>query len=260
MILGFGLAVAANLLHYINDTAPEGLNIGSLCIAAAGPDINTGSRKIDVNRMIKDLLVHWPVDRGLDTPYDGIWSNWLETALNSANTGRRCWRPSIQPLQCMIIAGQTFSDRNEETRLSIARTLLQSGADANPVCYMRNFACSLVELCIQYESATWIRLLLQYGADLSMKASEHILRLAYIRQDAEILRALHDFGLDSTSLPYDIDSEASVGGRLLHGGMMLAASCGGVPAALALSGSRKGREILIPSRNVGISAGAGPSQ
>lgn len=271
--VGFDLAVAANLLHYINDTA-ESLNIVSLCIAAAGPDINTGSRKIDVNRMIKDLLVHWSVDRGLETPCDDIWSNWLDTALNSANAGRRYYRPSIQPLQWMIIAGQTFSDRNEETRLSIARTLLQSGANANAkVCQMsfnpsiligpnEHRPVSPLDYCIRYESAAWVRLLLQYGADLSMKASEpcHILRLAYIRQDAEILRALHDFGVVSTSLPYDIASEESVRGKLLAGGMMLAASCGGVPAALALSGSRKGREILIPSRNVQISAGAGPSQ
>lgn len=253
-----GLAVAANLLHYINDayinsTAPENLSVRLLCIAAAGLDIDTGSRKVDIDRMIRSILVKRPATIHQDIAKINSL-NWRVLSEKENITARHSRgflldeRLGIlnKPLPWMIKC-QALSRRNEDTRLSVARTLLQSGADANDLLYQNgNRACSLVEYCVRYESAGFVRLLFEYGADPGPNWATlgrwPLLRFARIRRDGEILQTLRDFGFDDdTSVTDDTDGAPSWS-AFVACGLMLAASSGGVSAAVTLSGSRNGRD------------------
>ena len=238
-----GLAVAANLLLFINDAYLKDsdlwdLNPSLLCIAAAGPDINTGSRKVDVDRMIRQLAVKMPDSINGGKADSALIMKWLSPAFDTAFIGGKTYLevPATQPLPWMLVASHIFSDRNECTRLSVARTLLQLGANANATVSAPTFpGPSLIEHCVRYESADLVRLLLEFGA---VPTSEYLpwplLRFARIRQDGEVLQALSDFGFDDTSQLNGI-RQAPFEGLLMAGGLMLAAPSGGVPAALALS-------------------------
>ena len=230
------LAVAANLLDFIatyqTDGAKRGFEQADLLhVAAAGPDIGTSSRNVDICRMVRTILGKGhPVDRDPSGFYrDLLFIAGLQLPGNADSV------QSLTPLAFMLLADQSFGDRDEATRLSIARTLLQSGADANysatiglPGDLVRT---PLLEFCVRYGSASLVRLLLEHGATLDPDLeSRRLLPLAYFRQDQEIIRALHDFGLASLKSPLDSrDKPGFVGIAVVATSGMWAAPSGGAP-------------------------------
>ena len=238
------LAVAANLLSvFATDNLPsndanqrlEGYgngklgNLGLLHIAAAGPDIITSSRNVDVCRMVK-LLLH----KGCAVDSN---SSWYKINMSYATGGPEDPLPPLgiylHPLGAALLVDQAFSSRNEETQLSIARTLLQEGAPANTEIISPNGCGSTLrelvpnlEFCVRYKSAPFVRLLIEYGATLS----PHLLSFAYFRQDREVIRALLDNGIETRVANY-IPRASSVPQALVNPTQVLASPFGG--AALA---------------------------
>ena len=222
------LAVAANLLNYIAtyhiDGALEFWALGLLHIAAAGSDISKDSRNVDICQMVRVLLDKGhPVDQRLfigESLFHGM---------------SRPWQPRIYntpPLTFMLIADQSFSDRDEETQLSVARTLLQLGANADGSVFFEGhrldeaafYQETILEYCVRFRSAPFVRLLIEHGAIIG-PGSMRLLEIAYFRQDREIIQTLHDFGLGS---PINRDSTLhSVADALITTSQMLAAPSGG---------------------------------
>lgn len=218
----YRLAVAANLLNFIQNANPQQINkLDLLHIAAAGPDINTSSSKVDICEMVRIVL-----GRGQLVSQKSLWFEKMFIGALISTQG--------EPLGCLLVADQVFSGRDEVTRLSIARILLKSGADANGSIYSKTtddhkvIVMSSLEYCVLFRSASFVRLLLDCGA---MFNPERLLGFAYIRQDHDVIRILHQFGLESQihhsrSLPHVVDA-------MVPSGEMLAVSSGGVLTALS---------------------------
>ena len=185
------IAIAANLKlfasyqlkHYVShplysrDKSPKSF----LHIAAAGPDLTR--HHLDHLGLIKALIaIGCPVDS---------FSELARSPQGSKTT----------PLE-FLLTQKNFNDRSDKTRLEIARTLLEEGADPNRVIYTLDSGIitaigTLLESCVRSESAGMIRLLLQFGADPQAhgRVSDWTLRIARIRQDKEIIQALKDHGV-----------------------------------------------------------------
>ena len=227
------LAVAANLINLValdiplsNWTDQRLKNIGSLSllhIAAAGPDIITSSRNVDVCQVIRLLL-----GKGCDVNDPSLSSTALRPMLAyEIDSGRH-----LYPLDAALLADHAFSNRDEETQLSIARTLLQAGAFANhivrlsPRGSLMQTDISILDFCVRNRSASFVRLLVEHGASLS----PHLLNIACFRQDREVIRVLLDSGIKA--LPDSRDPEIPfVHPALVAASTMLAAPSGGVPMA-----------------------------
>ena len=229
------LAVAANLFNVFvadgslnNWLGPRKLgSLGLLHIAAAGPDIITSSRNVDVCQMITLLL-------GIGCDVEDH-SSWYKFPMSSAGAGPILAyyidsRDPVSPLEAALLVEQGYSNRDEETQLSIARTLLQGGAPTDTEILLlpngsrlRN-GVPMLEFCVRYKSVAFVRLLIEHGANLSRR----LLDFAYFRQDREVIRALLDNGI-KTQVKI-IDPTVWIGGTaLVIASQKLAAPSGGAP-------------------------------
>ena len=202
------LAVAANLLTFFANNLPSNvtdhlvLGTGSLDllhIAAAGPDIITGSRNVDVCQMIRLLL-----GKGYAVNQN---SSWYKAHMSYATVGPVLGyevhsEEVLWPIDALLLADQASISRDEETQLSIARILLQDGASANgglsispKESTVQGPFISEIEFCVRYKSAAFVRLLIEHGATLDPR----LLGFAYFRQDREVIRALLDNGIKTRS-------------------------------------------------------------
>ena len=229
------LAVAANLLSIVatelspSDVAGFGRNgsLGLLHIAAAGPDIIASSRNVDVCRMIRLLLAKGCIVE--------LVSSWYKRYMGYAAGGPFLAydidsEAPVSPLQAALLVEQASSNRDEETQLSIARTLLQGGAPADTQMLLSPSGSTLLdhmlilEFCIRYKSAAYVGLLVEYGATLL----PHLLGIAYFRQDREVIRALLDNGIKTRFEIQDFEF-SFVRSALFAASTMLAAPSGGAP-------------------------------
>ena len=227
------LFVAANLLNVVDvddQISAFTEEIGSLNllhIAAAGPIIIAVSRNVDVCQMIGLLLA-----KGCNVDE---WSGWYKLDMGYAAGGPIFASEIgivdyISPLEAAMLVEQGSSNRDQETQLSIARTLLQGGALTDtkillaPTGSVFQDQVPILEFCVRYKSARFVRLLVEYGATLS----PHLLNFAYFRQDREVIRALLDNGI-KTQVKITDSRIWSVHSALLTASQMLAAPSGGAP-------------------------------
>ena len=232
------LAVAANLLDFIATYQTDGPNSlfeasDLLHLAAAGPDIGTSSRNVDICQMVRIILGKGhPVDRAAS----GLYTEILITARLQL-PGNIHIVGGLTSLTLMLVANQGLGDRDEATQLWNARILLQSGANPNHFALSeapgdpRSLGIPLLEYCVRYRSASFVRLLLEHGATLDPElGSLRLLRFAYFRQDQEIIRTLYEFGLASLKSPLDFhDNPEFVSNAVVATSGMWAAPSGGVP-------------------------------
>ena len=230
------LAVAANLLNVVAADNPLSRtgnlveNIGSLGllhIAAAGPDIIASSPNVDVCQMIRLLFA-----KGCTAK---VFSPWYKCHMGYAARGPLLAydddsEAPISPLEAALLVEQASSNRDEETQLSIARTLLQGGAPTHIKFFfspsgstMRNDV-EILEFCVRYKSVPFVRLLIEHGANLSRR----ILGFAYFRHDREVIHALLDNGIKTQVKAIDFRI-LSAGEALVTTSQMLAAPSGGAP-------------------------------
>lgn len=165
------VAVVNNLVLYINKIAKSfsredwiermsswAGSLPLLHLAAAGPDV-AHTRPFDHCAMIEALVDRgWPVNQEAD-----LRLRELEPSI----IGQLFTSGKITPLACLL-RRRDLSSRSEETRLQIARTLLKLGANVKPTILTRygleDSDQTLLEYCVRYDTAPFVRLLLQHGA------------------------------------------------------------------------------------------------
>lgn len=192
------MAVAANLIVYIREELArkpftreklDGMDLVKLLlhVAVAGPDL-VQWENADHCAVIETLVgIGCPVDEQL-----GVLPYGRETEL---------LHPSdLTPLAYLLIC-QHLNSRSEERRLQIARMLLKLGANANAeftveVRLNHNIQLTLLEYCVRYNTAPFVRLLLQHGASQPHCSSIYSLgELAFLRGDKTVIQALQDHGV-----------------------------------------------------------------
>ena len=223
------LAVAMNFpeyfVHYPGNFPVVGLSRGLLHVAAAASYLNTGILDADHEYMIRVLV--------------GIGCNinerdgWMLEHINTHQVINKS--KEVSPLV------QTLIDKDgpEEVRLKIAKTLLDLGVGADPGIWVFDRdtykEIGLLGYCVRYESAAFVRLLLQYKKyptkyDISDEAE--YLRLARIRQDADLIQTLLDFGMRDGD-EKDISSDLMpVGAAIMMHSHVVAAPSGGLSTVL----------------------------
>lgn len=212
------LAVAANLVLYVQEelhrenftminpniesrsanTFPTSIkdifHRSLLHIAVAGPDFLQFER-VDHRAMIETL-----VESGCAIDEDGE-SMWIGLQPSAPNL---FFLPHRTPLAYLLTC-KSLNSRSEERRLQIARTLLKLGANVNArICFERDGFSGpseeevpLLEYCVRYDSASFVRLLLQHGAQLQLSSSSGFTmgNLALLRGDKGVIQALKDRGI-----------------------------------------------------------------
>ena len=196
---------------------------GLLHVAVAAPHLDTGIRDADHEYMIRVL-----VGVGCDINKTDGWM------LQHINTNQNISRNRVDsPLAQTLID----KDSSEEVRLSIAKTLLNLGADPNIGIRCNGIGTPWIyplQFCVLYESAAFVRLLLQHGAaptDFTMKLVD-ILRMAYIRQDAAVIQTLHDFGVGDVNEEDTYNDPFSVQDAMMMQSHIMAAPSGGLSTAV----------------------------
>ena len=248
------LAVAMNFPEYFVHYPGiyKGLEIykGLLHVAVAASHLNTGIRDADYEYMIRVL-----VGVGCDINEHDTWM------LKHINTNRVIHEDKgVSPLAQTLVG----KDGSEEVRLKIAKTLLDLGASADSRVYYSSipaespsyfYEFNLLEYCVLYESAAFVRLLLQHGADPggSIFTARGLLRLARIRQDADVIQTLLDFGLGDFNGKETSNDLPSVKEALRIQSHVVAAPSGGLSTALFTRDSdieRVGKAMASSSRGV----------
>lgn len=249
------LAVAMNFpeyfVHYPDSSiqsfeASEGL----LHVAVAAPHLNTGIRDADYLDMIRVL-----VGIGCDINERNRWM------LRHINTNRAIYKNhGVSPLAQTLID----QDCSEELRLSIVKTLLDLGANPDSnisnISYyqMDNFlihSLKSLQYCVFYESAAFVRLLLQHGAAPTSPSMDvrDLLRFARIRQDAAIIQTLVDFGVGHASEKDTFNDPTSVEEAILIPSHIAAAPSGGISTALFRDPYNDARwGVLYKERRAGL--------
>lgn len=189
-----GLAVAANLNIYVSNRAigtalsEQDIYFGQtfclLKIVIRGLDI-LPPQWIDRPRMIKTLI---------KIGYIGDWPS--DSYLGDD-------RVQCTPLGLLIPRQQEFdSSLSEAAKLQCARTLLENGANSSRGAVVYFFDGSKVSSvhslrsCVQFGSAAWVRLLLQYNSMIDNEEGGflNLLDYAVIRGSLDIIQVLEDHG------------------------------------------------------------------
>ena len=221
------LAVAMNFpeyfVHYPGIIQVVMISRGLLHVAVAAPHLGTGIRDADHEYMIRVL-----VGIGCDIDEHVGWM------LKHINTNQVIDESKgVSPLVQALID----KDGSEEVRLRIAKTLLDLGASADTDIRVadsdRNIiVISPLEYCVSYESVAFVRLLLQYSTKYEFSEEAELLRLARIRQDADLIQTLLDFGMRDGDGKDPLDDLMPVGAALMMQSHVAAAPSGGLSTAL----------------------------
>ena len=203
---------------------------GLLHLAVAVPRLNPGIRDADHEYMIRVL-----VEAGCDI--NEVNEEMLKYISGDQRLAMVNEEVPISPF------GQILADRAgpEIVRLSIAKTLLHLGARADFKMILSREGrhgwqlCSFLEYCVLFESAAFVRLLLQHGAKTTtslFKDRFELLRFARIRQDAAVIQTLHDFGVGAVNGEDTTDDLEFVRQAVRIPSHVLAAPSGGLSTAL----------------------------
>ena len=184
------LAIAANLNFYVRKKLTGVPTSGLLHVAAAGPDIV--DYKLDHSIMVRTLISQGcPVNDLWKTPFVDQDAPYKNLTLDEDSL--------VTPL-AFLLTKKDLNNRSDETRLQIAKILLEEGADANAVICLHSRSnnltayVSLLDYCVRFDSAAFVRLLLQFGAKSADDEPGDMLVYASIRKDNEIVQALKDHG------------------------------------------------------------------
>ena len=244
------LAVAMNFpeyfVHYPGRYQGLQFSGGLLHVAVAASHLNTGIRNADYEYMIRAL-----VGIGCDINEHHTWM------LKHINTNRVIKEDEgVSPLAQTLID----KDGSEEVRLNIAKTLLDLGARAGTNIWFRTPAgdalgfYNLLQYCVRYESAAFVRLLLQHGAKPEWSnwfTTEDLLRFARIRQDAAVIQTLLDFGVVDRNGKDSSNDLPSVQEAMMIQSHVVVAPSGGLSTALFTRDSdieRVGKAMASSSR------------
>ncbi|KAL8686565.1 MAG: hypothetical protein Q9218_007015 [Villophora microphyllina] len=206
---GLTIMVAANLMSLVKETlnpallsfitttsATSGESKMEYCLlqVAIGAPSLIPAHLVDREAMVQTLLSLQYPSNFEHIPQDFYWDP-------EKSLGRRKVLPRLSPLAILLVrCGET--QPSEDTRLAIAKLLLDSGADPyapfprlaytipNKVGTIQD-GISLLSYSAQHESAAMVRLLLQYSANSNWPDNEGWLPVDYaiIRQDREVLAA-----------------------------------------------------------------------
>lgn len=203
-ILSFIFAVAANLNFYVRSLGPittAEVEKAPFLLHMAAMGRNRAQVNLENSRMIKNLLsLGYPVDQDCNFPQLKICDPFLGIYLMSM----------VTPLAYVLMVENRFI--RSEAKLTIARTLLEAGADPNGNAVIGVYSgnnvtsspFSFLEFSIRYESASFVRLLLQYGAKISGEIMVGNLEYAHTRRNQEVIQALKDHGLVVNSISNDM--------------------------------------------------------
>lgn len=207
----FTLAIVGDLVSYVRNSAIpfsgrlEGAGIENrghlqLVICALNLELDSTSNRLG---MIKALL-----SRGYDVNTMEPPIHWDRDMLASRHVSR--YAP-VTPLTFLLTHDSYSSD--EKRQLDFATVLLEAGADPQakiqldpqdkirPSAFFRKEYSTVdmtaLEFCVRFRSASFVRLLLQYGADPSVISEDKwdLVRLAKLRGDQAIIQELKDHGL-----------------------------------------------------------------
>ena len=191
-------AVAANLNLYIGSLGPittadaEKTPFLLHMAAASVPDnvLYIVPGNLDHSRMVENLVsLGFPVDMNFRMDNDCLTEFGGAPFSNSS---------VVTPLT-QVLLSKSYSKYSDKIRLMIARTLLEKGADPNASFRVRFpriiFRLSLLEYSLRFESACFVRLLLQYGGKMPTGTMAGALELAHTRRDQEIVQVLKDHGV-----------------------------------------------------------------
>ncbi len=222
----FALAIAANLVLYVNASRPPRaphalLGTTFLRIAAAGPDLcpdENPDHCAMLEALVKGGCNVKETARFLDIQYE--------------LHGRFIDEP-ISPLACLLVQ-TNLNNRSEETKLQIARKLLNLGAEVNSDLFIceslrgpgqssvRVMYMPLLEYGVRYGTAPWVTLLLQHSA-FSDDYYAQLAYLALLRGDRGVIQALKDHGVP---VQYPPRRPHTVGEALFCSSSTLVASLG----------------------------------
>ena len=162
-----------------------------------------------------------------------------ERILKNINTNQGIDKDiGVSPLAQTVID----EDGSEEVRLSIAKTLLNLGADVDSSIHCEfadssgrhSYSLSSLDYCVLYESAAFVRLLLQHGAvpTSSFMNAGGLLRIARVRQDAAVIQTLLDFGVGYVDGEDTSNNLSSVQHAMTIQSHIMAAPSGGLSTAV----------------------------
>ncbi|KAL8791369.1 MAG: hypothetical protein Q9195_005907 [Heterodermia aff. obscurata] len=138
-----------------------------------------------------------------------------------------------------LLAHRGILGLNDDARLSIAKALLQHGEKMYQRVPTRIESIPLVCFCVQNESASFLRLMLEYGGSLAQRNDRGWKPLDYaiLRQDKSILAVFEDVQCSNIDPDWDknIDPTDNVFQSLILPSNAALASIGHAPLALLLS-------------------------
>ena len=195
------LAVAANakkLVKHVLDIwtqtiQPPTRAMESFCllqVAATGPDL------VPIEHQDRTGMIEILVSSGY--PIDQMAYPWIDHETRE--------RKKQTPFQ-VVLASEIESAYSEDARLDIVKCLLDQGSYVdNSFRYPGGYYNTPLAHCVLNESAAFVRLLLEYNADASIRFVYGLCPMDYalIRQDKAISKALIDHGCDKlrpTALP-----------------------------------------------------------
>ncbi|KAK0511439.1 hypothetical protein JMJ35_006012 [Cladonia borealis] len=224
------LAVAMNFpehfMHRPNSSSVIGLSKipALLNIAVAASHLDTEIRDADHEYMIRVLV---GVGCDIDEPHGRMFKHINPTQVIDEYRG-------VSPLAQTLID----EDGSEEVRLNIAKTLLNLGADVDSSIQCEyadsigrhSYLLSSLDYCVLYESAAFVRLLLQHGAvtTSSFTNTGGLLRIARLRQDAAVIQTLHDFGVGNINGEDTFNDFPSLTDAMMIQSHIMAAPSGGL--------------------------------
>ena len=193
-----------------------------LTVAVSGPDlVDEDLCVLDRQRMIETLH-----SRGFD-PNNYDPNNFIQFRTEIDFSNRVAWFPLAS-----LCEPSGFNDRNEATRLELAKKLLELGSGTDSTIFagpnLGYGRIPLLEYCVRYGDAAFVRLLLAHGA----KPDNIVQIWAWRRKDLKVIAALREHGVNMNPSRTRPEHLYQVHNRISDVGGMIAACAMGhfVPA------------------------------
>ncbi|KAI4173239.1 MAG: hypothetical protein LQ348_006624 [Seirophora lacunosa] len=226
-VFPYMVATSAQLVHFIEKRHH-----------AVGPEV-ASHPLCDVQRSkMIEALSHQGcnVDYGISMPLLGVKSEF--DAFSPDCPARPSDLEKATPLAILILK-YLFSKPQDRAQdhLDIARALMRTGASADvsvrigpySESYPLGVPMKLLEYCVRYGSAEWVRFLLAHGATETPRRIRTLADWASLRRDGEIIQTLRDYGCHERTLRHNLDF-SPVEAAILAEGETLMSTSGCYPA------------------------------